>query len=226
MNSFVSIMLKWGSNMNTIINTTPKKGTIGYALNTANPETVNVAAPTFPPTSFRFQNYEYIAPGSSTPTDGAGAKGDNNVLCYLEMTENRPLPVELLTYSGNFVTPDMDGTIVISRGIFLDRYLLKTSEPVLLNILNRYTYAWIAGNRNVQPHTEYYDPKKNLNVGPGSPDDSTSGFFNWQQVSGSNTKWEWKKSLHTDDDPSEVRLQYWGKFTETEFFAKQVLITG
>lgn len=39
-----------------------RKRTIAYGLQTLRPDTVNEQAATFPPTSLKFQTYEYIAP--------------------------------------------------------------------------------------------------------------------------------------------------------------------
>ncbi|KZF24923.1 hypothetical protein L228DRAFT_280214 [Xylona heveae TC161] len=208
--SFLAIMLKWGKDITDAVNEEPRKTTIGYSAKVNDPNSVNEEAPTFPPTSVKFQNYEYLAQGQTTPTDGVGAKGDNNVLLYLEMTQHQSFPPEQqLTYSGNFVTPDMDGTICISREVFFDSYLLRTAPSFLLNSLNSSIYAWIAGDRNVHADTEYPSPEKNLKLGPGSDKDGNSDFFTFNPVVDNRTKWEWKQHDYTLDDPREVKLQYW-----------------
>jgi hypothetical protein len=204
-------MLKWGSTVAKGVEREPRKATIGYSAQANDPKTVNKAAPTFPPTSFRFQNYEYLAPGQSDPTDGLGAKGDSNVLLYLEMTQHLDLPKDMLTYSGNFVTPSMDGTICISKEVFLESYLLRDTAP-LLNMLNQYTYAWIKPDRNIHASQRISDPQQYLLVGPGSPRDGDPSFFSFSPVQGSSTQWEWSKSNHTEDSPKEIKLELWSEY--------------
>ena len=211
MNSFVALMTSWGISVADAVKSEPRKATIGYSVQTKTPSTVNEEAPTFPPTSVKFQNYEYLAPDQSTPTDGPGPKGDNNVLLYLEMTQNLDFPKEPLTYSGNFVTAGMDGTICISRDVFFDSYLLRHTPSFLLNALNQSVYGWIVQSRNVSANQEYPDPEKNLKVGPGSDQDSTPEFFAFKPVDGSNTKWNWTPSDYTIDQPKLVKLEYWGR---------------
>ena len=211
MQSFLSIMVGWSSAVTEAVNSEPRKAMIGCFVKANDPKTVNEAAPSFPPTSVRFQNYEYIAPGQNTATDGPGVKGDNNVLLYLEMAQQLEFPREQLMYSGNFVTPGMDGTICISREIFFDNYLLRHTPSFLLNTLNQSTYAWIFKPRTIPQDQEYPTPEKKLEVGPGSDKDSKPDISAFKLVDGSKTKWEWTQKDSTLDQPREVKLQYWGR---------------
>ena len=206
-------MLKWAAGAAAEVENEPRKATIGYAAHTDDPNSINAAAPTFPPTSFRFQNYEYIGPGQSKPTDGPGVKGDNNVLLYLEMTQNLSLPTDMLSHSGNFVTKDMDGTICISKEVFLETYLLRDTAPLLLNTLNRNTHAWIKPNRNIHSGDRISDPQQYLIVGPVSPNDKDLSFFSFTPVQGSNTKYKWTNSESTEDSPRYIKLELWSEYT-------------
>jgi hypothetical protein len=83
------------------------------------------AMPTVPPTDFTFQNIPFVI----SATDN-GKPSDDNMLVYLQMTGNDPIPRQLLTISTNWVvpTPDntdrYDGTVALSRQIFLEGWLL------------------------------------------------------------------------------------------------------
>lgn len=160
-----------------------QKRTVGYGLYTANPGSVNEQAPTFPPTSLKYQTYEYIAPGSNEPQEGLG-KGDNNMLLYLQMTDNQPFPsAAILPYTGNFVADRMDGTMCVERKIFLDNYLLRQSAPQLLQSLNGATYAWVKSTNqtnslNVQFTIGLGDSGHSKDFFLWKPD-GTSAPFNW-----------------------------------------------
>ncbi|KAI9648027.1 hypothetical protein NHQ30_002655 [Ciborinia camelliae] len=164
-----------------------QKRTIAYGLVTGKPQTVNGDAPTFPPTSLKFQTYPYIAPGQTEPQQGIG-KGDNNMLIYLQMTDHQSLPKDLLEYSGNFVSSGMDGTICLGRDIFWDKYLLRSSTPRLLPTFNDYTYAWVSN---------YSIPSNmvcswNIGMAPGHVSDQS--VYNWNANSSNPLEWSWNPS--------------------------------
>lgn len=149
---------------------------------TSKPSSVNQQAPTFPPTSLKFQTYEYIAPGQTEPTDG----NDNNMLLYLQMTDSKPFPsTAILPYTGNFASSGMDGSMAIERNIFWDSYLLRVSPATeLLHTLNHATYVWIT-------HADIdktQSPNWEIGVGDSSHSASPS-FFHW--VKQGNMSWTW-----------------------------------
>ncbi|KAF5310583.1 hypothetical protein D9619_007749 [Psilocybe cf. subviscida] len=96
------------------------------------------AMPTVPPTDFTFQNLPFVI----SATDN-GMPSDDNMLVYLQMTGNVPIPRELLPISANWVvpTPDntdrYDGTVALSREIFLAGWLL----PKLAEFNKRSSYV-------------------------------------------------------------------------------------
>lgn len=51
------------------------------------------------------------------------------MLCYIEMTENRPMPPEELNFSANWVIPrdrdSPDGAVALSRRAFIDNWFLQ-----------------------------------------------------------------------------------------------------
>ncbi|PGH15923.1 hypothetical protein AJ79_02090 [Helicocarpus griseus UAMH5409] len=220
--------VKVGDGVNGVMSE-PKKTTIGYTMKANNPGTVNPHAPTFPPTSFIFQTYEYIAPRTTEPHQGLDEEGDKNHLLYLEMTQHLDFPIQrFLPYSGNFVTPPMDGTICISKDIFFGSYLLRKKEPLLLNVFNKYTYAWIADHKAYDD-----DPVRftaDLRVGLGSSHDQDIDFFGFEEVNTADTpKWEWKRSESTFDNPKAVNLNC-DASNKTTLFPKpgtnELLLTG
>ncbi|CAP79540.1 hypothetical protein DTO013E5_9688 [Penicillium roqueforti] len=212
--SFLSLITFWGDPEKGVMKD-KQKSTLGYFLTTAKPETVNPPAPTFPPTSVKHQHYKYIAPGKQTPDEGP-KDGKNNMLLYLEMTQNRSFPSEdILEYSGNFVTPGMKGTTCISRDIFWDSYLLRNPslsgpygpQPPLLREFNRHVYAWL-GEFHVWAKNYSTDLSWSYGFGHTRWEPSRSpDYFAWKKVSAN--KWEWKnkdkKSGH-DEGIWPVRL--------------------
>ncbi|PYH73601.1 uncharacterized protein BO88DRAFT_449471 [Aspergillus vadensis CBS 113365] len=157
--------------------------TIGYGLHTSDPSSVNEDAATFPPTSLKFQTYGYIAPGKTEPDEGIGA-GDNNMLLYLQMTDNQAFPSDpFLAYSGNFAAAGMDGTMAIDRSIIWDSYLLRTTSE-LLNTLNHATYVWVK-TADVDSTTN-----PNWEIGIGDSIHSASpDFFSWNPTG--TMSWSW-----------------------------------
>ncbi|KAF7974340.1 hypothetical protein HWV62_12400 [Athelia sp. TMB] len=97
--------------------------TIHYLPTLKKPDTY--LAPTIVPTSLNFQNFPFVL--SSMATEGE-KNNDNNMLIYLQMTENRKFPPDLLPFpKANWVvpsTPRYDGTVCLSKSTFLDSWLL------------------------------------------------------------------------------------------------------
>ncbi|KAI0114103.1 hypothetical protein GGR51DRAFT_477662 [Nemania sp. FL0031] len=164
-----------------------QKRTLAYALHTAKPETVNEEAPSFPPTSLKLQTYPYIAPNQTEPSEGL-EDGENNMLLYLQMTKNRPFPaVRLLEYSGNYVSPGINGTIIIDRDIFWDSYLFRSSPSQLLSLFNVYTYAWV-GSASIP---DILAEQWTIASGIHSNDPS---FYAWKQSASNPLTWTWAPS--------------------------------
>ncbi|PGH11685.1 hypothetical protein AJ79_04708 [Helicocarpus griseus UAMH5409] len=193
--SFLSILLRWADGFTTDL----RKSTIGYSLKTDKPETVNESAPTFPPTAQKSQTYPYRAPESKGAVEGL-KDGENNMILYMEMTQNLPLPSEtILPYSGNFVTPDIDGTICLESSIFVDGYLLRLTPSLILNLLLKHTYARLRReNLGLAQNNEINEKWWEFcSCGYGSgwnpPDE---GFFVWDHPT--PTTWEWKVGDYYD----------------------------
>lgn len=167
-----------------------QKRTLAYALHTEKPETVNEQAPTFPPTSLKLQTYPYIAPNETEPGEGLGPAGDNNMLLYLQMTDHRHFPdIRLLEYSGNYVSPGMNGTICIGRDIIWDSYLLRHYPSLLLSLFNAYTYAWVASASIPDIIAERWV----IALGDATHA-SDPKFYSWNQSASDPLTWTWAPS--------------------------------
>ncbi|KAG6003411.1 hypothetical protein E4U21_002044 [Claviceps maximensis] len=177
-----------------------QKRTLAYALHTTKPETVNEQAPSFPPTSLKLQTYPYIAPNQTKPGEGLGLVGDNNMLLYLQMTKNRDFPdIRLLEYSGNYVSPGMNGTIIIDRNIIWDSYLFRTTPSPLLPLFNTYTYAWV-GSANIPGLLG-----EQWSISQADTSHSAdANFYSWKQDASDPLKWTWT--------PSNDEQRYHNKF--------------
>ncbi|KAG6040395.1 hypothetical protein E4U41_000679 [Claviceps citrina] len=163
-----------------------RKRTLAYALHTSKPETVNEQAPSFPPTSLKLQTYPYIAPNETTPGEGLGPVGENNMLLYLQMTQNRNFPnIRLVEYSGNYVCPGVNGTIIIDRNIIFDSYLFRTKPPQLLLLFNAYTYAWVGSASIPNIMAETWE----IAVDPSHSSDSS--FYAWHPSGSDSLTWTW-----------------------------------
>ncbi|EAW09128.1 uncharacterized protein ACLA_078770 [Aspergillus clavatus NRRL 1] len=142
-----------------------QKRTLAYALHTAKPETTK-------------------------PGEGLGPDGENNMLLYLQMTENRAFPdIRLLEYSGNYVSPGINGTIIIDRNIIWDSYLFRQSPSQLLSLFNAYTYAWIDSADIPDILAEQW------RIAPGDPSHSSgASFYAWKESTPNALTWTWAPS--------------------------------
>ncbi|KAL4745721.1 hypothetical protein BDW72DRAFT_198384 [Aspergillus terricola var. indicus] len=177
-----------------------KTRTIGYALRTNDPRSVNSDAPTFPPTSLKFQTYEYKAPGheSEPGKDGIGV-GDNNVLLYL-ITDNEDIPNIIgLPWNGNLVEDGKEGTVCVATKLIWDDYLLRKTSPLLLHSLNQAIYARIKSTDQSNSLNLKFD------IGIGSFGRSND-FYYWEPVHtwadmANPVQWTWapNEPEQTDD---------------------------
>lgn len=188
------MMLYWG-NASTGPMAEPKKSTFAYAASTDHPDSVNQAAPSFPPTSLMFQTYAFISPGASAPEVGL-EKGQKNMLLYLNMTRHKPFPIErYLNYSGNHVPSTIDGSITIEKDVFWNSYLIRPDFPLLLNVLNKVTYAWV---QSVTVDYGGVSASWTAKYGVGPTGKEPMDFFQWKPVDDLN--WKWSRDEHKKDD--------------------------
>ncbi|KAG9042562.1 hypothetical protein FS837_010695 [Tulasnella sp. UAMH 9824] len=103
---------------------------INYTATAKDPK-VFPAAPTCAPTTLNFQNLPFVLKESDKTSPNAVLGGKNSMLVYLQMTEGRKFPFDLLQPSANWVMPPFDetseqydGTVCLSKASFLHGFLL------------------------------------------------------------------------------------------------------
>ncbi|KAH8908608.1 hypothetical protein BR93DRAFT_976753 [Coniochaeta sp. PMI_546] len=164
-------------------------GTMAYSVTTNNPGAAYPNAPSFPPTDLIFQCMPYYAPGQTAPTEGLGPAGDNNMLLYLEMSNNTAPPKERsLAYSGNWVTPSIPATMCISSDIFWNDYLLSSTNHLgpLLTMINQVT--WVEA---VDCTADYWSDSFSWTIGVNYP--HPDSFWDWSPKS-DGTGWTWSQT--------------------------------
>ncbi|PKY06357.1 hypothetical protein P168DRAFT_279802 [Aspergillus campestris IBT 28561] len=195
---FVFLMSAWGNSDQSVMKD-EKLSTLGYAISTNRPQSVNPLGPTFPPTSLKHQHYKYLAPGKDTPEVGL-EKGGNNMLLYLEMTQNRSFPQEdILTYSGNFCAANMEATTCISHDNFWDAYLLRNTAldgselPGLLREFNYQLYAWQGDLELTVGNDGSYELDWSFGIGHNSPEapKNSASHYAWTRTSATNWDFKW-----------------------------------
>ncbi|KAG9025630.1 hypothetical protein FRB95_009948 [Tulasnella sp. JGI-2019a] len=92
---------------------------------------ISLDAPTLVPTELNFQCIPFVTDKMDTQGKEGIKEGTANMLVYLQMTAHRPLPHDFLPISANWIIPPADnkseaydGTICLSKKIFLDGWLM------------------------------------------------------------------------------------------------------
>ncbi|KAF4954224.1 hypothetical protein FGADI_5437 [Fusarium gaditjirri] len=104
------------------INNSGSHNILGYAVKADNASAIPKSAPSFPPTSLRLQTINYRPNGdvSKSATDH-----DHNAFLFTEMTEFRDMPTADLQWSGDWFYESIGGTMVISRRVFWEKFMLE-----------------------------------------------------------------------------------------------------
>lgn len=147
--------------------------TLGYSITTPTPD--NGAAqvlPTFTPTFNQFQTGEWRSPNGAKAGKGIPS-GNFNQLLYLQVTDNTPIPdtdKRAYSYTGNLVDDGKAGTLLISRKLFWDKWLLPQLQVLNWDCELVTTDAHCSGNElapnfratvAVGPHAS--DPNRDMN---------------------------------------------------------------
>lgn len=146
-----------------------KKGhhILGYAVTVENMNASQFRAPTIAPTDLNFYVNSYVPPAGKVDDGGL------DTLCYLLMTENRPMPSATPSSFGNWAqNQDEYGKVAINKTNFFDRFLLpqlaKTTN--ICTQIDRYTNSWnvriesSVGGKEYKPTPDggyYEDPHVN-----------------------------------------------------------------
>jgi hypothetical protein len=136
-------MMFFSTWMAKVHNAQPPVNTLGYSMtalsNSVKPVTI---APTFLPIFNQFQTYEFRPQPDAQPVQGIPG-GDNNCLLYLQMTDGDGVPSDLnYGYTGNLTDAGESGTLLISRKLFWDKWLLPQ-----MRVLNYKSWYFASGTR-------------------------------------------------------------------------------
>jgi len=169
--------------------------TFGYSLTTNNPATVSPDAATFPPTAERLQNYPYKHPTSGKISVGLDEYGERNMLLVLNMTQSRNFPsTSELPYSGNWCTESIPASLVISKQVFLNNFLMRpwpssgSRETPLLVQINR---AAFFEAKKVKADMKGFKSSFSFSYGKAG---STAGFNFTETPLANDTVWRWSKT--------------------------------
>ncbi|KAG9024014.1 hypothetical protein FRB95_012213 [Tulasnella sp. JGI-2019a] len=107
------------------------KSNILHLLPRINDENKFPEAPSLAPTALNFQSIPFVKDKNDIQGKEGIEEGAANMLVYLQMTKRRSLPDVFLPVSANWVIPPADskseaydGTICLSKNIFLDGWLI------------------------------------------------------------------------------------------------------
>lgn len=103
-----------------------KHNVLGYAVTTNNPQALEPAAPSFPPTSVRLQTINHRPNGDKSQ---ARTDSDFNGFLFTEMCGNRPMVTTDLPWTGDLFYESIGGTIIIARHIFWNDYIGQQLKP-------------------------------------------------------------------------------------------------
>ena len=123
-----------------------KLNTLGYKIEALNKEfpAPKSVDPTFFPSFNEFQTYEWRDMrfnGETTPN------GPNNCFLYLQMTKGHDAPSDLhYNYTGNLVNNSDSGTLLVSRKLFWDEWLLPKLTTLNYNTYLEATHAHCSNN--------------------------------------------------------------------------------
>ncbi|KAJ3545796.1 hypothetical protein NM208_g2330 [Fusarium decemcellulare] len=104
------------------INNSGSHNVLGYAVKADNAAAIPKSAPSFPPTSVRLQTINYRPDGDASKST---SDHDHNAFLFTEMTELRQMPTTDLQWSGDWFYESIGGTMVMSRRVFWERFLLE-----------------------------------------------------------------------------------------------------
>ncbi|KAG8946298.1 hypothetical protein FRC04_011928 [Tulasnella sp. 424] len=185
----------------------PGEHSILHYVATAKNAEVYTAAPTCAPTDLNFQSLPFVVVDSDRTGQTGVLEGKNNMLVYLQMTNDNEMPNALLEPSANWVMPPFDetsesydGTVCLSKATFLDGFLLSRLAQFNSESTWVVDEAWWK-SKNLGTSTEY-----NVfgHLGLTSKDLENDLFkdYQWKPLSsGDGTrKYEYKKTHRIDDD--------------------------
>ncbi|KAK3823596.1 MAG: hypothetical protein J3Q66DRAFT_332270 [Benniella sp.] len=138
-----------------------------YGVTAGNPKTVNSQAPTFPLTALAFQT---MAPSVKNP--------DHNVLLFLEMTGNRPLPSTIPVLPSSAWADNDRETMAITGSKFAE-YLANNTKFINLHALTILNHAhyWVVHKAGTPTQSSWI---------LSNDKDSNSIIVNWKPSAGTS----------------------------------------
>lgn len=152
--------------------------TLGYAVNSLDPKNAPKSVdPTFMPYWNNFQPYAWYDANKKLED------GPKNSLCYLQLAGNTkrdpPVP-SLYAYTGNLVRDEEMGTLMISKDLFWNKWLLPKLRVLNIASLMVATRAHCS-NWETSPDWEF---EWKWGRGVGRSDDDP--FYDWKPADGGN----------------------------------------
>ncbi|KAG8924302.1 hypothetical protein FRC01_011678 [Tulasnella sp. 417] len=179
-------------------------------------------APTCVPTDLNFQSLPFVIVDTDRTGTTGVLEGKNNMLVYLQMTDNRKMPNALLEPTANWVMPPFDetsesydGTVCLSKATFLDGLLL----PRLAQLNSDST--WVVDQAWWKSKDAGFSTEYNVygHLGLTEEDKKKDEFKNWQWTLDSQKdgtrKYEYKKTHRIDDNDGLWRVYQEGRTTNT-----------
>ncbi|KIO21513.1 hypothetical protein M407DRAFT_28905 [Tulasnella calospora MUT 4182] len=189
---------------------------------TAKESKLYTPAPTCAPTDLNFQSLPFVIEDKDRMGETGVLEGKNNMLVYLQMTNDRKMPNALLEPTANWVMPPFDetsetydGTVCLSKATFLEGLLL----PRLEHLNSESTWVvdeawWKARDAGFTNEYQVYG-----HLGLTAKDKENDHFKDcgWKLVSQENgtRKYEYKNTHRIDDDHGLWRVYQEGRTTNT-----------
>ncbi|KAG6853601.1 hypothetical protein C0991_002924 [Blastosporella zonata] len=155
---------------------------VGYSVIVKSPQPNPIA--TYPPTSVKFQTMGHHVGGGPNPE----ARSGRNLFFFLHKVDNHTMPTYDLTFSGNWVAGESDGTMAISKQLIWDRYLLPKLASInleALHTLNKLLHWAKAGLENIDATRTSYDWQLTTKI----QDKPT--VCNWTKIDPKGADFEW-----------------------------------
>ncbi|KAK3807300.1 MAG: hypothetical protein J3Q66DRAFT_445064 [Benniella sp.] len=158
---------------------------LGYATTVSDPIVAHPQAPTFPLTALAFQT---MASTDNNP--------DHNVLLFLEMTGNRPLP-SIIPILPSYAWANSESETMAIAGSKFAEYLANDTKFINLHALNLLNDAhyWVV-NKSAPPGTWFLSNDK----------ESSSIILDWNQSTGTSRSFNWSSTTEGDDSTG-----FWSK---------------
>ncbi|KAG8899065.1 hypothetical protein FRC00_001938 [Tulasnella sp. 408] len=179
-------------------------------------------APTWVPTDLNFQSLPFVVVDTDRTGTTGVLEGKNNMLVYLQMTNDRKMPNALLEPTANWVMPPFDetsesydSTVCLSKATFLEGVLLPRLKQLNADSTWVVDEAWWK-SKDAGFSTEY-NVYGHLGLTDKDKENDLFKDYEWKLVSqeGGKRKYKYKKHHRIDDDEGLWRVYQDGETTNT-----------